>query len=357
MIDIKKAFQRGLCILLTLVMPLSMAGNATQGAVPADENCMPIEEPVEDNLFDRVMAFFLYAYAETSDLFGGLFTKIKGESVVKYHDITLDVGADEPFTFIHISDTHLSRANLNDGRAKLELANKRAKDFPDSVKMLNEIQEKSDELDCFVVHSGDMIDFVSEENLKLAKEFTDNVDCIMAAGNHEFSPTVFDDPASPPELRDYFLERVQTSFKNDICFYSRTVNGVNLVALDNGSHKVEQWQVTKLKEEIDKGLPIILILHVPLYTPEEYEFAISQFGQSAWLMNVPEDKLALYTEEDRLSQEADAPTKEAYKLIVNSPNIMAILCGHQHYNHTSMVTPTLPQYVIDCTTADIVTVN
>ena len=64
-----------------------------------------------------------------------------------------------------------------------------------------------------------MIDFVSEENLKLAKNFTDNVDCIMAAGNHEFSPTVFNDPAEPPKLREYFLDRVQSSFKNDMVLH------------------------------------------------------------------------------------------------------------------------------------------
>jgi len=246
---------------------------------------------------------------------------------------------------------------MNDGYAKLKLAKERAPGFPDSVKMLNEITQKAEELDCFVVHSGDMIDFVSEENLKLAKDFIDKVDCIMAAGNHEFSPTVFNDPAQPPKLREYFLERVQASFKNDICFYSRIVKGVNFVVLDNSSHRVEQRQVTKLKEKIGKGLPIILILHVPLYTPEEYDFAISQFETSAWLMNVPEDKLATYTEEDRLSQGADEPTKAAYELIVNASNIKAILCGHEHYNHMSMVRPDLPQYVIDCTTADIITVE
>lgn len=70
-----------------------------------------------------------------------------------------------------------------------------------------------------------------------------------------------------------------------------------------------------------------------------------------------EDKLAGYTEADRLSQRADEPTKEAYDLIVNSSNIKAIFCGHEHYDHISMVTPEMPQYVINCTTAGIVTVK
>lgn len=340
-----------------LVMSFNLCGFASGGACLAAEDSPPIESPVDDSFFARGKSFFLYTFFRIKDGVDELFTKISGKKAAKYREITLDVGAEKPFTFIHISDTHLARANMNDGLAKLELAKKRAPGFPDSIKMLNEISQKARELNCFVVHSGYMIDFVSEENLKLAKNFTDNVDCIMAAGNHEFSPTVFNDPAEPPKLREYFFERVQSSFKNDICFYSRIVNGVNFVVMDNGSHKVEQWQVTKLKAEIDKELPIILVLHVPVYTPEEYDFAISQFGQSAWLMNVPEDKLATYTEADRLSQGEDEPTKAAYDLIVNSPNIKAILCGHEHYNHTSMVRPDLPQYVIDCTTADIITVK
>ncbi|MBQ3693025.1 MAG: hypothetical protein II931_06915 [Clostridia bacterium] len=47
-----------------------------------------------------------------------LFTKISGKKAAKYREIALDVGTDKPFTFIHISDTHLARANMNDGLAQ-----------------------------------------------------------------------------------------------------------------------------------------------------------------------------------------------------------------------------------------------
>ncbi len=42
-----------------------------------------------------------------------MFTKISGKKAAKYREFTLDVGADKPFTFIHISDTYLARANMN----------------------------------------------------------------------------------------------------------------------------------------------------------------------------------------------------------------------------------------------------
>lgn len=340
------------CIILSLALT---AGSVCGFASAADSSV--IEPEAEDNLFDRAVSYAIYGILNITDFFNGLTVKLTGKSVAVYNEITVDAGADEPFTFIHISDTHLARANMSDGRAKLELALKRSRSFRHSVMMLDETAKKADELGCFVVHTGDMIDFVSYENLKIAKDFTGKVDCIMLAGNHEFSPTVYNDPVSHAELTEYFLDRVQASYKNDIRFYSRVVNGVNLVALDNGSHKVEQWQVEKLREEIDRGLPVLLFLHVPVYTPEEYEFAVSKYGLPAWLMAVPEDKLAGYTEADRLSQGADEPTKEAYDLIVNSSNIKAIFCGHEHYDHISMVTPETPQYVINCTTAGIVTVK
>ena len=40
-----------------------------------------------------------------------MFTKISGKKAAEYREFMLDVGADKPLTFIHISDTNISFYN------------------------------------------------------------------------------------------------------------------------------------------------------------------------------------------------------------------------------------------------------
>ena len=69
----------------------------------------------------------------------------------------------------------------------------------------------------------------------------------------------------------------------------------------------------------------------------------------AWLMNVPEELMRRYnySEEDYREQKANEFTEEFYDLIINSPEIKAIVTGHNHAHFVSQVKPTLKQYMVD----------
>ena len=101
---------------------------------------------------------------------------------------TLPVGASTPFRAVHISDTHLTYADMRDGEAKVDLARGRVTCFPfDPEAMLDKASEVSKELRAPILHTGDLIDFVSVANLERAARFIAENDCFFAAGNHEFS--------------------------------------------------------------------------------------------------------------------------------------------------------------------------
>ncbi len=93
-----------------------------------------------------------------------------------------------------------------------------------------------------LIHTGDLIDFVSWANLDFARQFCSRDDCIMAAGNHEFEAGHVGEAFEDEMYRNQVSERVQAAFANDIRFSSRLIGGVNFVAIDNGYYRIERWQ-------------------------------------------------------------------------------------------------------------------
>lgn len=181
-------------------------------------------------------------------------------------DTEIRVGAAQPFTVLHASDTHLTLADERDNDRKHALAAARLQGFPAAEEVLQQLTALALEENLPVLHTGDLSDFVSAANLDRMRAFTDTVDCFMAAGNHEFSQYVgeaWEDAA----YREQSLARVQAAFKNDIRFASRVLHGVNFIALDNSYYLIEPWQLARLRAEAEKGLPMVLLVHTPLYSP------------------------------------------------------------------------------------------
>ncbi len=99
----------------------------------------------------------------------------------------LRVGAAAPFRVLHVSDTHLTRADMRDGERKVRLSRERSPIFPQAEETLALASQVASGEGLPILHTGDLIDFVSVANLEAVKRFTDENDYFMAAGNHEFS--------------------------------------------------------------------------------------------------------------------------------------------------------------------------
>lgn len=274
----------------------------------------------------------------------------------------LEIGADEPFYFIHAGDTHVGFIDERDADDErlTETAKRREGDWPAALRTLDDLSVKAKELDAMIVHTGDLIDFVSEKNLDYARDFTAHNDVFACAGNHEYHVYIWDDGEDVPR-RESVAEKVQSAFTNDIRFSARVEHGVKFIAVDNSFHTVEQWQADRFREELADGMPTVLALHVPVYAPDIFEFQMTKldYPHPAWLMAVPEELMAEYNYEQPWidEQKANDATKEFYDLIVNAPNLKAILVGHDHANFVSQVTPTLKQYMVACDQGQIFFVN
>lgn len=302
---------------------------------------------------------FKQFFHDVAYFFCGIVGRYPGEGRMYFTNDEIDIGADEPFYFIHIGDTHVSYIDERDhGDERLtETAGNRIDYCPKDLRMLDDVALKARELDAFIVNTGDLIDFVSQKNLDIAKDFNTKNDVFTAAGNHEYHIYIWDD-GDDHERRDRLRETLRPYYTNDIEFSVRTEHGVKFIAIDNAFHNIDEWQLERFKEELAKDdLPVVLALHVPLYAPDIFEFQMNKldYAHPAWLMNVPEELMREYnySEEDFAGQRANEFTKEFYDLIVTTPEIRAIMTGHDHAHFVSQVTPTLKQYMVDTTEGQI----
>lgn len=253
----------------------------------------------------------------------------------------IHVGAEKPFRVLHLSDTHMIFVDDRDDKRKLKLAENRRHHLH-HINSFLEAAEYAKAEGLPILHTGDFLDFVSWANIDKAREITDKYDVFMAAGNHEYSlymGEAFEDEA----YRNLSLEKVQSAFKNNIRCDRREICGVNFVAIDNGYYLMNWEQLNFLKAVAAEGKPVVLMIHVPLYTEEQGEIAREK-GESMSVMGAPEALMGYYDELSFRQQLPDEPTKAAYEYITHEPMIKAILTGHEHTDRDIPLTDTVIQY-------------
>jgi UDP-2,3-diacylglucosamine pyrophosphatase LpxH len=263
--------------------------------------------------------------------------------------IRLNPGLARPLRFLHVSDTHLSYADERDDERKLKLAQERSRLFEQGtgrcMKYLKEAIDYAKRHCDLLIHTGDVIDFVSRLNLDLAKEALANTECFFVAGNHEFSKYVgeaFEDETYKMDS----MPLVQKVFRNNLRFDSMVIGGLNLVGMDNVYYHFIETQYGWLRMEVDKGLPILLMLHVPLYTPELYHESMVTRGEgNAGIMGCPEERLKSYPEDRYIQQHPNELDMEMIDYITAQPLIKAVFTGHKHYYHESSLSSGIKQYV------------
>ena len=269
--------------------------------------------------------------------------------MVKYVNTKIEIGLPKPLRFLHATDNHLSLADERDNERKRNLAVARHKAF---VGNTNRIQENLDEMvdycnkNCdILLHTGDLIDFVSYKNVEVGKSYLDKTDYFMCAGNHEFSQYVGE--AWEDEAYKYqSFSLVQTMTKYNLEFSSRVAGGVNLVGVDNGYYYFLWSQLAALKSEVAKGLPILLLMHNPIYTPDLYdEMMLRRKSACAYVCGCPAEKMACYDAHRRKQQQPYFATNEFIDYVKNEPLIKAFITGHLHFNYEGELVPGKMQYV------------
>ena len=267
-------------------------------------------------------------------------------TIAKTH---LHIGLDRPMTVLHVTDTHMTLCDGRDDERKQNLAARRAKDFGSEHGEIEAMLEGqlayAKERGALVVHTGDLMDFVSKANVDRAREILRRPDVFFVPGNHDYSQYVGEAWEDEAYRMNSYMQ-MGYGLGVDMFFSSRIVGGVNFVGIDDGYYRIAPWQLERLRMEVEKGLPVILCLHDPLFEQSLYDMMMSKpVLDCAYVVGCDEAHLLPYSEYRAYQQRPDEATLRAIDYIKGEKRIKALLTGHLHAGFECMLTDTLPQFV------------
>ena len=260
--------------------------------------------------------------------------------------ISLEVGAEKPFTALHFSDTHVSMmdaADLLSGKAK-ELSLYEARNhgmfgrggFPFAVQSLAATLAYAKRKGIPMLNTGDLFDFRSEANIACIARSFEGADVFSSLGNHEghglHSPGMNPQSAA---AEDALRARYEKAIGNPLVVASRVINGVNFVAFDNCemSRFIRDRMVDMIKAELEKGLPTVLMCHMPPFSKKLYDDMMEMHRVRKASYFPKETNLTAYFMMGEDFQKSKAPKafRRLFEYLAGRENLKAILCGHLHF--------------------------
>ena len=264
--------------------------------------------------------------------------------VLAYQHIS--IGLKEPFSILHISDTHLSAAYPTeaDGADKMKSMARRTCTFGGRQEeaLRDSLAWAKDNVD-YVLHTGDLIDWQSEANFDLVKKYYGST-MFGSMGNHEFYTYL---PGEKHTWQEPFKERswrlLKENYPIDARFSAKVINGVNFICLDDVFGTVQPDQVERFRAEAGKGLPMILCMHVPFHTPAIWR-ASAKFWRRSGKFGAA--SVAPDARGDYKRQLEDPVTRDFIAYLKSEPLLKGILTGHLHITVQDRFSPTAMQYVV-----------
>lgn len=254
----------------------------------------------------------------------------KADSVLKLTPLELHVGALKPFKALHISDTHLNFWDVTDfcgSERRGDHFERRWVRFPQALNSFYASLDHAAENNLPIFHTGDLIDWNTRGNRRVLEHNLKGLDFFYSLGNHEYHTSLAGDPPAANAEAHAMLQKIAA---NDLTVASRTINGVNFVAFDDAETNLREETVRGVKAEFEKGLPVVLMCHIPPYYPQEFlENGLASKRATLRGQGVAEENLPSVPPKP-VQDFHDGRTRDFYDWLRGQKSLKAILCGHTH---------------------------
>ncbi len=255
-------------------------------------------------------------------------------------DIKID-GLTSDMKFLHISDLHLTEWNETDTEAAIADQTKRGLMFdsetPDRVSRTDRLKAMYGYAEDIkangVIMTGDIIDAPSNGNFAFLTEQVkgSGIDTKFVLGNHDWTYSAdYQSAAQRYENVPKFTELFSKGTEEGEYWFD-DVNEIVyddfvIVSVDNSSDKVSYNAYSTLKYYANRQIPVILMMHVPIYAESYTEQVSSMWGKDICIGSP--------------NMELDYNTKMFCDFLKSSEStVKVILAGHTHIDHIDDISP------------------
>ncbi|MDG1912416.1 MAG: metallophosphoesterase [Flavobacteriaceae bacterium] len=262
----------------------------------------------------------------------------------------------ESIKVIHIADTHLFKDDER-GIPYQKYSSRMAKAYNQTIhfqtqKVINpEVAFEEALAYAKAVHAdvitliGDIFNFPSEAAIEwvLSKLKETAIPYIYIAGNHDWHYEGME--GTLESLRDTWIEnRLLPLYQgNNPLMAAYEIKGIRFIAIDNSTYQINEEQLTFFKEQVEKGLPMVLLVHIPMYVPgKQISFGC---GNPNW--GAATDRNYELEKRPKWPESGHTQTTLSFhKQVFNAPNLLGIFAGHIHQNSIEIIKGK-PQVVAD----------
>jgi len=252
-------------------------------------------------------------------------------------------GLDDPVRLLHLTDVHCTFIDERDAEHLDRFTDKHRKMLTQRLHdpfeaLLSQVADIKPDV---LVLSGDIIHFPSYANIEyLRARLNDvNVPTIFTCGNHDWQ---FPAEARSETVRTTWWPRLDSLTGGQPSHTAREIKGLLVIALDNSTYQVSREQLEFIRTELAQGLPTVVVMHIPLSQSALRVPTIKVWGSPILMADPDWDVVG------RKAWDAghDKPeTVACADLLRNTPNVLAILSGHIHFDHAEPFSATGVQYV------------
>ena len=255
-------------------------------------------------------------------------------------EVTITVpGLKDEYTFLYISDTHVVTTSNSDTSDVNTYATSRlpmfvnregmtsARQFSGWIDLANDRQVDA------LLMGGDIIDCPSDSNLSFLSEQLSRLKMpyLYTLGNHDWTlPWSYLNDHARDSYRPLFAPYMD---KNP-AFHVLRLEGLTIAAIDNSSDQIDPAVLEPLSALLSEGTPVILLLHVPLYTEDLARKATEVWGNPIVLGDggiSPNESSAAFLE----------------MIYAEHSPVVAVLGGHLHFGAQTILPNGILQIVAD----------
>lgn len=248
-------------------------------------------------------------------------------------------GVGDNLKIMHITDAHITVPSPEDSavwdncsrmhrayeHTKAHLSHKDISRTDAFLALLDKaVKEKVD----LIALSGDIVNFPSPATVSFVYDnlVKTGVPFVYTAGNHDWH--LEGKPGSSEKLRKYYVDVLGKMYQGENpMYYSKVMNGINIICIDNSIYQISREQLDFLKRELDRGLPCALVMHIPVYTSFNDEGAMAN---PLWSSKI--DLGYKVERREPFSDDGNRPETVEFRNVLLEHRNVIVLCGHVHKN-------------------------